>query len=395
MKYTHDAMLPSRAFKKLGKHLTTFEGGSDDSPDYVPMQPANATTGFGTGLADPERGIYNYQLDPRLAQMRDIFYGGSQNFLPSQQDLAFSQGVSGQGMQTYGRGSELLNQALGLDTNQIAQQYYNDVQGLMAGDRAQEESRLADTLFNTGRTGLGVGVEGGYVNPQQYSLLRAREQANSQLGVDAQQYARQQRTGDIASALGIQQGGLGNYTAGYQAGALPYQTTAGLFGLGTGIEQLGMQGTLGMAMQGLPYQQAIQQQKQAIENASSEGGKGGIGGALGGIGDAIGGVSNMFGSGWGKDLLNLGASWYTGGLSSATGMAGGVGKEAWMYSDERLKTNIKKIGTYDNGLNKYSFNYVWGTPSTGVLAQEAIKVVPEAVRENNGYYEVNYDMIGQ
>ena len=174
---------------------------------------------------------------------------------------------------------------------------------------------------------------------------------------------------------------------------------AGLFGLGTDIEQLGMQGTLGAAMAGLPYQQAIQASKQAVENASVSGGKGGIGGSLGGIGDAIGGINkgmnSMFGDGWGADLLKLGASYYTGGMSDATGMAGGVGKEAWMYSDERLKTNIKKIGTYDNGLNKYSFTYVWGTPSTGVLAQEAIKVVPEAVRENNGYYEVNYDMIGQ
>jgi hypothetical protein len=389
-------MLPSRAFKKLGKHLTTFEGGSDDSPEYIPMKPARATTGFGTGLADPEKGKYSYTLDPRLAAMRDIFYGSTSQFMPTAEQQAFTQGVSGQGMQTYGRGSELLNQALGLDTNQVAQQYYNDVQGLMAGDRAQEEARLADTLFNTGRTGLGIGVEGGYVNPQQFSLQRAREEANTRLGIEAQQLARQQRTGDIASALGIQQGGLGNYQAGYASGALPYQTMAGLFGLGTGIEQTGMQGTLGAAMAGLPYQAQIQQNRQAIENASASGGKGGIGGALGGIGDAFsGGFLKSALPDWGQTLFDIGASYYTGGMSDATGMAGGVGKEAWMYSDERLKTNIKKIGTYDNGLNKYSFTYVWGTPSIGVLAQEAIKVVPEAVRENNGYYEVNYDMIGQ
>lgn len=330
MRYSHLNMLPSRAFTKVGKRLATLEGGGDDAPEYIPMQPARSSTGFGTGLADPEKGRYSYTLDPRLAAMRDIFYGSTSQFMPTEQQQAFTQGVTNQGMQTYNRGSSLLNEALGLDTNQIAQQYYNDVQGLLADTRAQEEARLGDTLFKTGRTGLGVGMQGGYVNPQQFALLKAREQANTQLGVDAQQYARQQRAGDIASALGVQQGGLGNYEAGYGAGTLPYNTMAGLFGLGTNIEQLGLQGALGSAMAGLPYQAQIQQNRQAIENASADGGKGGIGGALGGVGSALGGISSAFGKGWGTDLLNAGASWYTGGLSGATAMPGGVGKPAWM-----------------------------------------------------------------
>jgi hypothetical protein len=338
---THDAMLPSRAFKKLGKHLTTFEGGSDDSPDYIPMQPARATTGFGTGLADPEKGKYNYTLDPRLAAMRDIFYGSTSQFIPTQQQQAFTQGVSNQGMQTYGRGSDLLNQALGMDTNQIAQQYYSDVQGLMAGDRAQEESRLADTLFNTGRSGLGVGVQGGYVNPQQFALQRAREEANTRLGVDAQNYARQQRAGDISTALGVQQGGLGNYQAGYQSGALPYQTMAGLFGLGTGIEQLGMQGTLGTAMAGLPYQQAIQANRQAIENASVDGGKGGLGGALSTVGNIAG---TYFGGPVGGAI--------GGQIGSAIGGGGGGGFNlSSMFSNYGTPDWARAAGMGDSTLN--------------------------------------------
>ena len=44
---------------------------------------------------------------------------------------------------------------------------------------------------------------------------------------------------------------------------------------------------------------------------------------------------------------------------------------------------------------KYSFNYIWGQSGEGVLAQEAMQVVPKAVRYNNGFLEVNYDLIGE
>jgi hypothetical protein len=66
-------------------------------------------------------------------------------------------------------------------------------------------------------------------------------------------------------------------------------------------------------------------------------------------------------------------------------------------SDERLKDDIELIGN-EKGYNIYS--WTWNkvakklginSPTTGVLAQEVMKINPDAVSVNdNGYYMVNY-----
>lgn len=92
-----------------------------------------------------------------------------------------------------------------------------------------------------------------------------------------------------------------------------------------------------------------------------------------GIGSLVGGIAGgMFGG-------PMGAS-----LGSSIG--GGL------FSDERLKTNIKRVGTLDElGIGLYSYNYVWGGPThVGVMAQELEKVKPEAVFEVDGYKAVDY-----
>jgi len=72
-----------------------------------------------------------------------------------------------------------------------------------------------------------------------------------------------------------------------------------------------------------------------------------------------------------------------------------------IFSDERLKENIKPIGKSENGHNLYTWD--WNNkakelgindPTTGVLAQEVKKYMPEAVIEDeNGYYKVNYGVL--
>jgi hypothetical protein len=77
----------------------------------------------------------------------------------------------------------------------------------------------------------------------------------------------------------------------------------------------------------------------------------------------------------------------------------GLGAAA-IKSDERLKENIKKIGSLDNGINLYSYNYKDGYDlpkgrQVGVLAQEVEKVIPEAVvTEDDGFKAVNYSLLG-
>ena len=56
------------------------------------------------------------------------------------------------------------------------------------------------------------------------------------------------------------------------------------------------------------------------------------------------------------------------------------------FSDRRLKTNIKRIGTV-KGHPWYSYDYIWGQSSQGVMADE---VPAEHVTEIGGFKAVNY-----
>ena len=76
-------------------------------------------------------------------------------------------------------------------------------------------------------------------------------------------------------------------------------------------------------------------------------------------------------------------------------MSGGSGK-VLLPSDSRLKTDIKPVGTADNGLTLYTFRYK-GSDALyqGVMAQDVLAHTPEAVATMaNGFYAVNYDMLG-
>ena len=88
--------------------------------------------------------------------------------------------------------------------------------------------------------------------------------------------------------------------------------------------------------------------------------------------------------------------------SSGGSGKGGIGQAAGAIgaslissqSDRRLKTNIKRIGQFANGLFIYTYNYIWGGPRhTGFMADEVRQVMPEAVVRVNGYDRVYYWMI--
>jgi hypothetical protein len=99
----------------------------------------------------------------------------------------------------------------------------------------------------------------------------------------------------------------------------------------------------------------------------------------------------------------------TSGTSSERGLSGtefgqaaaGIGTLVGLFSDERLKENIQKIGESKNGHNLYIWN--WNdkakdlgidSPTIGVIAQEVMKYMPEAVsKDASGYYKVNYGVL--
>lgn len=66
-----------------------------------------------------------------------------------------------------------------------------------------------------------------------------------------------------------------------------------------------------------------------------------------------------------------------------------------MGSDRRLKEDIERVGTLPSGIPIYSFRYI-GTPTThiGVMADEVLPIIPEAVsKDDRGYYMVDYSRL--
>jgi hypothetical protein len=79
----------------------------------------------------------------------------------------------------------------------------------------------------------------------------------------------------------------------------------------------------------------------------------------------------------------------------AAGALGGAGIGAAVKSDRRLKKNIKRIGTHVLGIGLYTWDYLWGQPFSGVMADEVEQVMPEAiVMHPSGFKMVNYEMLG-
>ncbi len=65
-----------------------------------------------------------------------------------------------------------------------------------------------------------------------------------------------------------------------------------------------------------------------------------------------------------------------------------------LFSDARLKEDVRRVGTADNGLPIYTYRYI-GSPVVhmGVMAQEAQNIAPDAVHEVGGYLTVDYGAV--
>ena len=181
------------------------------------------------------------------------------------------------------------------------------------------------------------------------------------------------------------------------------QQQAGLLGgqLGEQYKALGLLGGIGGQQQALE-QARLQAQRGEFERELGYPAYqlGLLGQAAGGINPAVIGQTQT-----GKKSVGfgdiLGAAAGIGG-AMATGGAFGAGGLFAGGSDQRMKTNIKKLGK-QNGYNIYSWDWNetakelnWDKKypyNVGVMAQE-VKHIPGAVTEDaNGYYLVNYGVL--
>lgn len=68
-------------------------------------------------------------------------------------------------------------------------------------------------------------------------------------------------------------------------------------------------------------------------------------------------------------------------------LSGAGAGAAMMFSDIRLKRNVRKVGSW-NGHNYYSWEYIWGQPGFGVMAHEM--PLEYLAIHDSGYFMVDY-----
>jgi hypothetical protein len=79
-------------------------------------------------------------------------------------------------------------------------------------------------------------------------------------------------------------------------------------------------------------------------------------------------------------------------FETLSGLIGAGAGAAKLFSDERLKTDIKRVGTLDNGLPVYTFRYRGSSQiQMGVMAQDVEQVIPDAVEDFGSYKIVDYE----
>ena len=150
------------------------------------FRPYAVSTGLGTSFFDAENQRAMYELDPALQAFRDQYLTMAGATLPSN-----------------------------LDPNARAQQYYNEMQTMMQPMRAQENQRLQQDLFGSGRLGMrlageaaGAGV-GGMYQPDVLGMNKARELANQQLAQQSRVQSQTELDQAIARGTGLFQTGIG------------------------------------------------------------------------------------------------------------------------------------------------------------------------------------------
>ena len=249
--------------------------------------------------------------------------------------------------QALGGAGGLLSQFQSFDPSQRASEIYSEQAALLQPSFAQQGQQLQQSLFGSGRLGLrlagesaGLGAGSGMVQPDALGLGRAQQQTLAQLAAGSRQQALsgQAQLGQMASGLF----GIGQGISGMEQS---------LMGLGLTAEQARAAAALGAGNLAVsPYATAADMQQRQQEA--------------------------------------------TAGFFGAAAGALGTAAKAGAFSDRRLKENINHIDTLPNGIKLYTWDWIDKEntdPTNGVIAQEILDIIPEAIHEHrSGYLMVDY-----
>jgi len=333
----------------MGKAVGSILGGGEvkaGSTKGADFQPFGYVTsqGTATGSKNDQGGFdIGIELSPELQALQ-------------QQSMAAASGLFPSYLQQIQNKPQ--DFSFGYNPLQAQQQMFQQQSALLDPVFAQQNQQLQSDLFGSGRMGLqlagataGAG-RGGMVNPDAFGLARAQSQTYADLAASTRAAAmgeQAQLFGEAEQTYGLNDAARQQYL----------QNLAG-----------GFTGMFGTANQIGETERAIAGQAVGFEQARA---------------NAKAGAATPAQQGSGADLL---------------GTAMMAGATLFGPSDIRLKENIVPLGEA-NGHKMYSWD--WNsvakslgidTPTVGVLAQEVMEYMPEAVREgSNGYYEVNYKML--
>jgi hypothetical protein len=217
--------LLSTGLNLIGANQTAkaAQGALGAAADASKFRPVGITTRFGqSGFQFDDKGNLvgaGYNLDPTLAGMREGLLGAAQG------GLGFAQQAQGAGQGLFNLGSQYLAQ----NPQEVATNWMNKQQSLLAPSRERALSGVRNNLFNTGRSGLAVGATGtrpdgsaglGAANPEMEAYYNSLAQQDAQLATQADKFAMDQ----ITFGQGLLGGGIDLASAGYN----PFKTALGL-----------------------------------------------------------------------------------------------------------------------------------------------------------------------
>ncbi len=215
--------------------------------DAARFRPVGITTRYGTSnfQTDAQGNVIGagYEVSPELRAYQDrlqALTGGAltQAEMAQEQYAPLQQSAEG----LFGLGQQYLAQS----PEQVAAQYMQKQQDLLAPSRERSMAQLQNQMYQQGRGGLSVGATGmrpsgaaglGATTPEMEAYYNAMAQQDAQLAANAQQ-AGQQNVAFGAGLLGSGSQLMSQYQAG-QVGALNPFTT--YLGAGSTLEQLGQQ----------------------------------------------------------------------------------------------------------------------------------------------------------
>jgi hypothetical protein len=322
---------------QAGRTMAGTAGGYDTAGNM--MQNA-AQYGYGAvpGLNQVgQTGLQNYNFLSNAADVANNPY--VQNQLAANQRIAM--GSLGQAMPMVNQGAQGVN-ALGSSRH-----------GMMQG------KAIGDTM-------------GGLMNTNASTMLNAYGQ-----GLGAQQNALSQ-IGNVQQGLQGSTDWMGKLGQMYGAGADMQGKGANALAQGAGM--LGQAGQTVEDYQGRALQDSMnrynfqfQEPWQRLQNINQ-------------VTNAYQPYGVQQGTGQSSQQASRGSQ-----VASGIGTAATVAGIAMMMSDRRLKRNIRQIGKTGAGFNIYAWDYVWGAPGVGVMADE---VPAEWVhRMPSGFDAVDYSMV--